>query len=740
MSGNFRPIPRWRNWRQGGVRLRSRRCQLSPRSHLLLPWRPRQFHPRIRLRARTPWLVGAGSLVLLLGAAASALRAPRMIQDPTLVAVAPFQVMDTSLALWREGLADILTSDLDGAGPLRTVTGPVPFKSWPHGANRRAADDLGSRTGAGLIVYGSVVRLRGDTVAIRTTVLDRAGNSTTDLEVRGPADRIGELSDSMVVGILQLFGRDHSIASARRVSIGARSLPALKEFLRGEQYYRRAMWDSALVRYERAVAEDSTFALALRRLAYVSAWGARSSDESVSFFRVMPRAVALNRGLAPRDSFLLLADSFRTAPSPLASVRLFNAYRALALLEEAARRYPLDPDIWYELAEASFHTLPPARPSTGRILEAIDRAIDLDPDFGPAYEHAVDLALQLGDPQRAARYAREGAPLGAGSSALQLAQLIFDSGVNSPAATLALQQASPSALLSTGAENLRWAADSAEAALVVLRLLTEEKASHSAPDPFITDPLLRPRHLAWALAFRGHLKAAMAAFPARQPPSAFMAAQWDPFPDLALFGAIPDSIAARVFAGALAPNARWSDTPGRAMPRYHNGASWWLAHGDTASLARLAERAGQVARDSGGLAASRGRYMHGTALAYQALASGDTVRATTLLLALPDTLCMVIFCFHEKVLLARLLAARADYREAAALLDQWGQSARNTPSAVLAALDRARIAEHLADTAMAVNRYRFVAGVWRHADPPLQPYVAEATNALTRLHADTKRP
>jgi hypothetical protein len=158
------------------------------------------------------------------------------------------------------------------------------------------------------------------------------------------------------------------------------------------------------------------------------------------------------------------------------------------------------------------------------------------------------------------------------------------------------------------------------------------------------------------------------------------------------------------------------------------------------ALARLAERAGEVARDSAGVAASRGRYLHGTALAYQALAQGDSLRATTLLLALPDTLCMVIFCFHQKVTLARLLAARADYREAAALLDQWGQSCGNTPSAVLAALDRARIAEHLADTAMAVNRYRFVAEAWFHADSTLQPYVAEASSALTRLRPDITRP
>ncbi len=375
-----------------------------------------------------------------------------------------------------------------------------------------------------------------------------------------------------------------------------------------------------------------------------------------------------------------------------------------------------------------------------RILEAFDRAIDLDPDFGPAYEHAVELALALGDTSRAARYARRGAALGTGSTALQLAQLIFDSGVSSPATTRAVSQSSASMLLSAGADRLRWATDSDEAALVLLRLVAEGKAPQSGADIYVSDPLLRTRHLARALAFRGHLAAAAEALPARQPASRVRAASLNPFLELALFGAIPDSTAGRIFAGALAPDAEWGGTPGRILPRYLRGAPWWLARGDSVSLMRLAERAAEVARDSAGVAASRGRYLHGTAVAYLALARGDSLRAARLLGALPDSLCAVAFCFHEKVTLARLLAARGDYREAAGLLDQWGYSNGDTPSAVLAALDLARIAEHMADTAVALQRYRFVAEAWRHADPSLQPYVAEATSALTRLSPDIRRP
>jgi len=48
-------------------------------------------------------------------------------------------------------------------------------------------------------------------------------------------------------------------------------------------------------------------------------------------------------------------------------------------------------------------------------------------------------------------------------------------------------------------------------------------------------------------------------------------------------------------------------------------------------------------------------------------------------------------------------------------------------------LDRARLAERLGDRAMAVKYYQFVVQGWLHADPELQPYVAEARTALERL-------
>ena len=55
------------------------------------------------------------------------------------------------------------------------------------------------------------------------------------------------------------------------------------------------------------------------------------------------------------------------------------------------------------------------------------------------------------------------------------------------------------------------------------------------------------------------------------------------------------------------------------------------------------------------------------------------------------------------------------------------------PGEVFWALLGARVAERRGDREYAVWGYGWVAGMWRNADPELQPYVAEARAALQRL-------
>jgi serine/threonine protein kinase len=105
-----------------------------------------------------------------------------------------------------------------------------------------SAQALGRRTGAGLVVFGTMVPKGRDSVTLRAGVLDAvSGLGQREVEVSGESARIGELADSLGIRILQALGRSRAIGSGRQVSMGSRSLPALKSFLQGEQFYRRGL-------------------------------------------------------------------------------------------------------------------------------------------------------------------------------------------------------------------------------------------------------------------------------------------------------------------------------------------------------------------------------------------------------------------------------------------------------------------------------------------------------------------
>jgi len=66
--------------------------------------------------------------------------------DPDLIAVAPFDILDPAHAIWREGLVTVLSANLDGAGPLHTVSPSVVVRHWSGRADAVSAAALCSAT------------------------------------------------------------------------------------------------------------------------------------------------------------------------------------------------------------------------------------------------------------------------------------------------------------------------------------------------------------------------------------------------------------------------------------------------------------------------------------------------------------------------------------------------------------------------------------------------------------------
>src|SRR2546427_592696 len=350
--------------------------------------------PRRVSRAR---LAVIGTVIALIGVGAVFFLRPSSpgTLDADLIAVAPFDLLAPHLDLWREGLVDILSRNLDGAGSLRAVSPTVVIRRWSGRVDPASARELARSTGAGLVVFGALVGAGPDSLRLTATLFDaRAGATLAELDIPGSAERMDRVGDSLTIAVITELGRTRPIGGARLTSLGSRSLPAIKAFLKSEQFYRRAQWDSSLAYARRAVATDSGFTLALRRISLSVWWG---DDHAASTYLLLEGAH--NRGLAPRDSMLVTVDSLwgalvRTEPTPPYALR----QRLYRTLEAATRRYPDDPEVWYHLGEAGYHYAysDDAIPMTAeQTLAAFERAIALDSAFGPAYQHAIELALIL---------------------------------------------------------------------------------------------------------------------------------------------------------------------------------------------------------------------------------------------------------------------------------------------------------------------------------------------------------
>lgn len=681
---------------------------------------PAKRPPPRRRRARA-LTVGACLWLLAMIVLALTMRAHRAATlDPDVVVVAPFDTFDPSLMLWREGLVDVLSRNLDGAGPLRTVSPTVVIRQWSGRADRPSVAALGRSTGAQLAIYGSLIGSGRDSVRFSASILDVATNRDLgDVEIRDVETHMDRLSDSATLALLRILSRTRTIGDVRQGLLGSASLPALKAFLRGEQFFRQTAWDSAASYYQRAIAADSTFALAWRRLGHTLAWQRIGVDSLARAYLL--RAARFNHGLSVRESLMVTADSLRAVMYAYNADTAYwqHAQRLFSTLTQLTQRYPDDPEAWYLLADARYHFAygPGVSVPDEEILRTFDRSIALDSTFAPSYMHAIALAFTLGGLPRAERYIRPYLAHDVTDVSAGGVQLV------SKLLTISRARAAPRALSdSVSAEaiynafmTLRDWPDSGETAASLARTLV---AGHPGSYALFQNRAWTRQRLAEQLGFRGHVHEAYEQIGPLATPLV---------PELALLGGIPADTAAIVFAGWLR----------RGVPVAQFALPWWAAHGDTSAIRIYRDRATRAVAEPHAMRMSPDhdvRYAPAAASAYLALARHDTADALQQFEALPETLC-VTACFADQLVRARLLGASGRDREAAAVL------ANRTPIvptaiSVLWALEQGRVAERLGDRARAIAAFTFVVATWLHAEPALQPYVAEARSALERL---TKR-
>jgi tRNA A-37 threonylcarbamoyl transferase component Bud32 len=700
----------------------------------LQAFQPTKVQRRLRLPVR-PRLALA-SAVLVAGAAGAGMLFSRTAEpaalDPNLLAVAPFDVVDPKLQLWREGLVDYLSKNLDGAGQLRTVAPAVVLQRWKGRADAGSARLLGHRSGARIVVFGNLAPAGRDSVRVRATVLD-AGSKTPVAEFEGldQVDRIDRLADSLTLQVLRGLGRTTTGGPLRLTAVGTRSIPALKEFLKGEQAFRRAAYDSADAHYSRAIALDSSFALALHAMGSNREWGGGGRGGNFHL-----RAAQFNHGLSPRDSVLILVDSLRTAAIGYDTTYWTHLRRMIGIAMGATDDHSEDPEPWRLLGDLLFH-FDYAASEIGAVNAAargaFDRAIELDSTFAPAYIHPIELA---GNPTRARSYISgylKAVGSEGGSPGIRLL-----AGLIEPARTAdtrRLLDSTDTGVLKEVLDLTSTWQDSNEIALHLGRLYA------ARPRPAIdNEAAWLSVFLAKRLAYRGHLKEARALLGNRVS---------EIFAELALLGTVPRDTASVVIS-------HWhrerNSLPGDPWPPHMAEfadfvtppvAVWLAARGDTANLLALLARANstvkmfgpsckQACESPGPPDAAFLRATPDFVRATLVLARKDTADALRRLLALPDS--AVAHDRRVRLLRFQLLASAQRDREAIIAFDGPVRPPIS-PLWVLGMLERGRISERRGEREKATECYRFVVDVWRHADPELQHHVSEARDALKRVAA-----
>ncbi|MGD8868156.1 MAG: hypothetical protein PVI01_11010 [Gemmatimonadales bacterium] len=307
------------------------------------------------------------------------------------VAVLPFSVSGGQLEEWREGMVNLLSTNLDGVAGLRAISGRTVLARWDElvGEAGRVDDarslQVAGATGARYALLGSAVGI-GPSVRLTADVHDvETGKTLGRASVEGSPDSVLTLVDRLSIEVIRsiMGGREGAQHAFNLASITTTSVPALKSFLEGEAVYRQANYEAAIAAFERAVQLDSTFALAFYRLS--DAYGWKENTNSPLTVQNRQRAVELVDRLPERQALLVRAHAAS------------GTYRAVGLAEEAVRRYPDEPEAWYALGEVRYHQTAQSLASWEEADEAFARAVELDPSFAPYRAHGVDLAFAVAD-------------------------------------------------------------------------------------------------------------------------------------------------------------------------------------------------------------------------------------------------------------------------------------------------------------------------------------------------------
>jgi DNA-binding SARP family transcriptional activator/TolB-like protein len=698
------------------------------------PAPPQRLH--FRRRAAEYWIGAVAAIAIFVSFfAGGVLPAGAKNRSETRIAILPFVVRgNPRMAYLGEGIVDLLSHRLDGTGAIHTVDPNALLEFVGTDLDMNAELARGRATaqhfGAGQFVIGSIVDA-GGIIQISATVYDAEGTRVAVADASA-ADEAHVLSlvDDIARGLVGVELSEPDAHLGKEAAQTTASLPALKAFLQGEEEFRAARMQAAVDSYLKAVAADSTFALAWYRLSTAADWASQSDIVT----KATRSAVRFESRLSAEERMLLDA---RMAALRGDDDKVENLYRFILA------SHPEDGEAWMQLGETVFHNGGWRGKSIQESRAAFERAAKLRSSHVASLLHLARLAALRND-----RPALDTLISAAATHSKDPSQLLELAGLDALTTNKARAETFLDSLEHVSANE----AGSAESIrLAVWRLAT-----------FATDPE-SARRLALTLTKAGHppstrlsgfLAAAhMSAARGIWPLSNSLLVRADAINHPAatrtraniissgLFAVLPTELrAARTALRSLRESQRDGATTiadaslvGRLSAALHDSAAvrWSLeeitnaTRGDS-SLALIAAHLRQqiVAREryfsgdkSGALAAIESGWPdHNPQSAYPLLQSEMYTNAS------------------GRFARARMLDEAGRYAEALPWYETIAEDqGYGTIYLAPSYLRRAVIEERLGRTAAAIDHYQRFISLWQNADLPLQPQVRFAKNRLSRI-------
>lgn len=664
------------------------------------------------------------------------------VLDPSTLIVLPFAPAAPDSALTRLGrdLVVTISASLDGIEDLRTVD-PLAVLAQPTPASGTysVADGvaLARRLGVGRVLHGALIRA-GEEVRLEATLYGARDTApVARVSVTEPAENVRALSDAATVVLLRQLWRESPPTAPSIGAINTTSVAALRAYLDGEHAFARADIARAVESFERAYAADSTFLYAYLRSLY-------------------PRT--LREAGVPADTTVVRRIYEQRARLPEPDRRLVESWRAttssgrMEQLAALTYRFSYHSPGWWAYANLLVHRGPYLGTTYNDAKDALERVLALVPDFAVAWDHLVWVTVAMGDTAAALHAAQEATRTFASgtqradpwATVLRLRAGVLHSGLPSPDSLERIADfflSVPPGL--AGSFTTGFVADGMPGAQVELnRVLRARQPNHE-----LAVALQRGEALAWAA--RGAWDSAFVAADRWARMSDEPDAALGPY-RLAVAGAALEAItpadaARRRPAGAV---AAWNGESEEERAWLDGVLAYLRSDRDGVAAAERALTQNQgrtelLRRSLGALARDGAGERERAAREMVELERDIADRSNTIeLLGVHHPLLITL----NRLICARWLRSLGSDAEAARLLT-WHESipgpsllqAWQRGIGALSLIDRAEIAEAMGQPERARRYYARVLAQYDLPVPALQPRLALAGAALTRLAAEAAR-